>query len=99
MTTDGFADRFNALENKIGHLKRSRALSRSEPKLAEEFVKDLGTLRHDVSKLIKARKKIITEVALRFTMVADRLGRVGARIAIVPVNAQLPNNRVCPQKD
>lgn len=44
------------------------------------------------------RNEIGTEVDLRSTRVADRLGRLEANIATVPGNAHCPNSRTSSQK-
>lgn len=94
MTTDGFANRLTALSNRIDHLERSGAASRSRPKLAKEFANDLGTVLHDLNQLMEASHEIGTGVDLCFTRLADWIERVKAGMATVPGNAQRPNSRI-----
>lgn len=93
VTTDGFADRQIAMENKIVHSERSRATSRSELKITERLVNDLGSLLHRVNQLIETCSKIGFKVELRHTVVANRLEKVDAHMASTAGNAQLPSSR------
>lgn len=90
--TDGITNLLAEVEKRLASWKNSGGPSRYKPDINEAFANHLGTLRHDVNQLMEARNKIENEVDLRFTRVADRLGRVESQMAAILGNGPLPNN-------
>lgn len=98
MSTDGFICRITALKNKIDLLERSRATSRSQPKITRGFANDSEIFRHDGNQLMDVRNKTGFDVDLCSTRLADWLGKMKSYKATVTRNFQLSNSINSPQK-